>query len=130
MRRMILAALVVFVLPVSLAAQTVSYVVSIPKPTSSLLRVVMEIRDASGPSLDVAMPAWSPGAYSLHWAAKNVQGLEARDGGGRALFHRGDLTFHPAGAEAVRIAFRAEGGRAVALEVRDGAFVLIATREG
>jgi predicted metalloprotease with PDZ domain len=31
------------------------------------------------------MPAWSPGAYSLHWAAKHVQGLEARDGAGRAL---------------------------------------------
>jgi len=86
MRRMTLAALlVVFVLPASLAAQTVSYAVSVPKPTSSVLRVVMEIRDATGPSLDVAMPAWSPGAYSLHWAAKNVLGLEARDGNGRVL---------------------------------------------
>jgi len=86
MRRMILAALLVaFLLPASLAAQTVSYVVSMPKPTSSLLSVVMEIRDAAGPSLDVAMPAWSPGAYSLHWAATHVQGLEARDGAGRAL---------------------------------------------
>jgi len=86
MRRMMFAALfVVFCLPAALAAQTVSYVVSIPKPTSSVLHVVMEIRDAPGPSLDVAMPAWSPGAYSLHWAAKNVQGLEARDGGGRTL---------------------------------------------
>ncbi len=86
MRRMMLAALfVVFCLPAALAAQTVSYVVSIPKPTSSVLHVVMEIRDAPGPSLDVAMPAWSPGAYSLHWAAKNVQGLDARDGGGRTL---------------------------------------------
>ena len=54
-------------------AQTVSYTVSIPKPTSSLLHVVMEIRGAQGASVDIAMPAWSPGSYNLHWAAKNVQ---------------------------------------------------------
>ena len=75
-----------FLLVSSIAdAQTVSYTVSIPKPTSSLLHVVMEIRGAQGASADIAMPAWSPGSYGLHWAAKNVQGLSARDGNGRAL---------------------------------------------
>jgi len=69
----------------SARAQDVSYVVSVPKPTSSLLHVVMEIRGARGPSLDVAMPAWSPGAYRLEWGARNVQGLTAQDAGGRAL---------------------------------------------
>src|SRR5262245_58886282 len=77
---------VVLLLGTSIAgAQTVSYTVSIPKPTSSLLHVVMEISGATGASLEIAMPAWSPGAYGLHWAAKNVQGLSARDGSGRAL---------------------------------------------
>jgi predicted metalloprotease with PDZ domain len=87
MRRLLLPFLLL-VLSASASAQTVSYTVSIPKPTSSLLHVVMEIRGATGPSVDVAMPAWSPGAYSLHWAAKNVLGLTARDGAGRALAAR------------------------------------------
>ena len=76
---------------------------------------------------------FGPDANDRFDVALNRQGMLAltRPGGtSRALFHRGDLAFHPAGAEAVRIAFRAEGGRAVALEVRDGAFVLTATREG
>ena len=71
--------------PALAGAQTVSYTVSMPKPTSSLLHVAMEIRGAAGPSVDVAMPAWSPGAYSLHWAAKNVTALSATDGAGTPL---------------------------------------------
>src|ERR1700681_493991 len=71
--------------PAIARAQTVSYTVSIPKPTSSLLHVVMEIRGTQGPSVDVEMPAWSPGSYNLHWAAKNVVRLAAEDGNGRPL---------------------------------------------
>src|ERR1051325_6288126 len=71
--------------PAVAQAQTVSYTVSIPKPTSSLLLVVMDIRGVQAGSIDVAMPAWSPGAYNLHWAAKNVLRFEARDGNVRAL---------------------------------------------
>src|SRR3954471_9665673 len=71
--------------PATAHAQAVSYTVSVPKPTSSLLHIVMEIRGAQGASVDVAMPAWSPGAYNLHWAAKNVQGVSVKDGTGRGL---------------------------------------------
>ena len=71
--------------PAIARAQTVSYTVSIPKPTASMLHVAMEIRGIQGASVDVAMPAWSPGAYGLHWAAKNVWRFEARDGNGRVL---------------------------------------------
>jgi len=71
--------------PAAARAQTVSYTVSVPKPTSSLLHVVMDIRGVTGPSVDVAMPAWSPGSYNLHWAAKNVQRFTAQDASGRAL---------------------------------------------
>ena len=79
------ASLAVLLLPAAARAQTVSYTVSIPKPTSSLLHVVMEIRGAQGAHADVEMPAWSPGSYNLHWAAKNVQQLSAQDGNGRPL---------------------------------------------
>ncbi len=85
MRKISLCVLLLLFVATIARAQTVSYTVSIPKPTSSLLHVVMEIRGAQGASVDVAMPAWSPGAYNLHWAAKNVQRLAAQDGNGRAL---------------------------------------------
>src|ERR1017187_2734689 len=71
--------------PAIARAQTVSYTVSIPKPTSSLLHVVMEIRGAQGASVDVAMPAWSPGSYNLPWGGKSVQRVAAQDGNGRSL---------------------------------------------
>ena len=77
---------VLFVLaPLVAHAQTVSYTVSVPKPTSSLLHVVMDIRGVQGASADIAMPAWSPGSYNLHWAAKNVEALSVQDGSGRRL---------------------------------------------
>ena len=69
----------------ALSAQTVSYSVSMPKPTSSLFHVTMEIRGAGGTSLDIAMPAWSPGAYRIHMAASNVQELSAENGAGQPL---------------------------------------------
>ena len=84
MRNLVFGVLV-FLAPVTARAQTVSYTVSVPKPTSSLLHVVMDIRGAQGASVDIAMPAWSPGSYNLHWAAKNVQALSAQDGSGRRL---------------------------------------------
>lgn len=84
MRKFCLLALLL-VVPAIAGAQSVSYAVSFPKPTSSLLLVVMEIKGARGPGVDIAMPAWSPGAYSLHWAAKNVQELSAQDGDGKPL---------------------------------------------
>ncbi len=47
--------------------------------------MTMEIRGATGPSLDIAMPAWSPGAYRIQMASRNVQSLRADDGNGRPL---------------------------------------------
>lgn len=75
---------------------------------------------------------FGPGADDRFDVALNRQGqlaIERPGGTSRALFHRGDWTFHPAGADAVRIRFKDEAGRAAALEVRDGDFTLTATRE-
>src|SRR5215468_10481032 len=71
--------------PLAAQAQSVSYTVSVPKPTSSKLHIVMDIRGAQGATADIAMPAWSPGSYNLHWAAKNVEALSVQDGNGRHL---------------------------------------------
>ena len=48
-------------------AMEISYTVDVLRPTTGLIDITVEIRDASGPSLDVAMPAWTPGGYGLMW---------------------------------------------------------------
>jgi len=76
---------------------------------------------------------FGPGADDRIDVALNRQGQLAvtRPGGtGRAIVHHGGWAFHPAGAEAVRLVFRNEGGQAASLEVRDGDFRLTALREG
>ena len=67
------------------AAQEVAYTVSMPHLTAGLLHVTLEIGNAPDDVIEVAMPAWSPGGYSLHWASKNVQELWAEDGDGQVL---------------------------------------------
>ncbi len=66
-------------------AQEVRYTVSMPKPTTGMLDVVMEISNPPGETLDVAMPMWTPGGYSTAWFARNVQELWAEDESGGAL---------------------------------------------
>jgi len=110
-RRQIITSLAVclLVLPAMAGAQSVSYSVSMPKPTSSLLHVVMEIRGAKGAGADIAMPAWAPGAYTLHWAAKHVQELTAEDGDGQPLEARmvgtGTWRIRPA-APVIRVRYK------------------------
>ncbi|MEE2992616.1 MAG: PDZ domain-containing protein [Gemmatimonadota bacterium] len=69
-------------------AMEVSYTVAVVRPTTGLIDVTVEIRNASGASLDIAMPAWTPGGYGLMWWVKNVQQLHAEDGAGRVLAAR------------------------------------------
>ena len=83
LRGMILAVFYV-VVPVAQAVE-VSYTISVLKPTTGLVDISIEVRDAVGTSLDVAMPAWTPGGYGLMWWAKNVQEVSAEDGAGNAL---------------------------------------------
>ncbi len=99
-------------LPSPVHAQEVAYSVSMPRPTSSLLHVEMEIRDANADAeggIEIAMPAWSPGAYRIHSAAKNVTELIAHDGQGAVLRARMNGTsswrIEPA-APVIRIAYK------------------------
>lgn len=71
---------------------------------------------------------FGPGATDRFTVGSNARGLtiERTGGTGRNLVHLGSRTFHPVGAEAVRVAFETDGkGR---LTVSDGPFTLTATR--
>src|SRR5947209_17057396 len=91
-KQRILRPIALFILLVSCAAlasaQTgpVSYTVALdPQPSSHMLHISLQVGGVGAPSVDVAMPAWSPGAYNIHNAWRQVQEFSATDGGGAAL---------------------------------------------
>src|SRR5262245_33017358 len=64
----------------------VSYIVELDsKPASHFLHISMEVNSAGAASVDVAMPAWSPGNYNIHNAWRNVQEFAAGDETGASL---------------------------------------------
>jgi predicted metalloprotease with PDZ domain len=86
--RYFLAALVLLALGAVAQAQTapVSYTVTLDKrPTSHFIHIALSVENSAAPSIDVAMPAWSPGAYNIHNAWRNVQEFSAADETGAPL---------------------------------------------
>jgi predicted metalloprotease with PDZ domain len=62
------------------------YALSVESTARRLLRLTLEVPDgAPGNPLVLRMPAWSPGSYLVREYGRHVQGVEARDGRGRAL---------------------------------------------
>src|SRR4030095_12222993 len=74
-----LLVLLVFALArqVSAQAPSLEYTVSAKNPISHLYSVEMQINGVRSTTIDVAMPAWSPGVYLIRDFAANVQELEA-----------------------------------------------------
>ena len=63
----------------------VSYLLAMPKPSTHLYEVTVHVERVESPFIDVAMPAWTPGAYIVGNYARNVQEFSAQDGAGAAL---------------------------------------------
>jgi predicted metalloprotease with PDZ domain len=81
MRRLpllVLTILAAAALPQAAYAQTpsIEYTLTARNPLSHLYNVEMEIGGIRTTSVDVAMPAWSPGVYSIRDFAGNVQQFE------------------------------------------------------
>src|SRR5260370_40887432 len=56
-----------------------------PQPTTHLLHISIDVDPVTSPSVEVAMPAWSPGSYNIHNAWRQVQEFSTVDGGGAPL---------------------------------------------
>ncbi len=106
--------LLVFTGTAALAAPEISYVVSMPRPTTHLLEVEMQVR-ASGRgrlpnALDLVMPVWTPGSYMIRDYARHVQSFVAVDAAGRPLpWRKVDKTtwrIDARGAPAIRASYR------------------------
>jgi predicted metalloprotease with PDZ domain len=70
----------------TLSAQTVRYEVSVPAPASSLFHVTAEFRATGKDTLQVSLPAWSPGSYEIQNYARYVRGFSAKNAAGQPLF--------------------------------------------
>ena len=63
----------------------IEYHLRLLRPSTHLAEVEIVARQVTEPSLDFAMPAWSPGRYAIYDFAKNVQEFEALDRAGQRL---------------------------------------------
>ena len=104
MRQVLLA-----LLALPLSAQTVQYQVSIPDPPAKLFHVEATFPTSRLDTLYVALPAWSPGNYTIQNYARFVRHFGARDGAGHSLFwDRADKTtwrVPTGGAAAITVSF-------------------------
>src|SRR5712692_1016729 len=63
-----------------------SYHVILDKnPSTHFAHIAVQVSRGSATSVDVAMPAWSPGSYNIHNAWRNVQEFSATDESGAPL---------------------------------------------
>jgi len=87
-RRWCVSVLFVIALATAANGQTapVAYTVTLDRqPASHFVYVALSVEIGNAASMDVAMPAWSPGAYSIHNAWRNVQEFSATDDTGAQL---------------------------------------------
>lgn len=64
----------------------VAYQVALDKnPTTHFLHISLQVNSGGAASIDVAMPAWAPGAYGIRNEWRNVQEFSATDETGAAL---------------------------------------------
>ncbi len=62
------------------------YTISAPNPDDHLLHVRVELGGLTGrDTIDLSMPAWTPGSYLLREYARHVQNIRATDAAGREL---------------------------------------------
>lgn len=81
-----LALLIVFGAAARAQTAPVNYTVALDKqPTSHFVHVALTVNANGASSIDVAMPSWSPGAYGIHNAWRNVQEFSASDETGAKL---------------------------------------------
>ncbi|HZI65054.1 MAG TPA: PDZ domain-containing protein [Thermoanaerobaculia bacterium] len=84
---------------------SVSYALSMLRPTSHLLDVTIDVAGLAGASFELVMPAWTPGSYRIRDYARNVQEFSA----GRHSWSRVDKNrwrVRTGGAERARVTYR------------------------
>jgi predicted metalloprotease with PDZ domain len=63
----------------------IDYTVALADPSTQQFHVTTEIRNINQPRLDLSLPTWTPGWYTVENYGKNVIRFTVTDGGGRRL---------------------------------------------
>jgi predicted metalloprotease with PDZ domain len=83
-----------FILTLLLAFSAIAFAQTAPvrytvdfdsQPATHMLHMTLEVSGMKAPTVDVAFPAWSPGAYRITDGWRQVQEFSATDGSGAAL---------------------------------------------
>lgn len=83
--------LLLVLLRVARATETVHYAMSFERANSHLIDITVETAGLDGHSVSFAMPYWAPGVYIVEEFAANIQNVEAFDSSGHALpWHKTD----------------------------------------
>ena len=69
------------------SALKIDYTVQLIDPSSRQFHVVTNITNISQPRLDLSLPTWTPGWYTVENYAKNLLRFRITDASGRALPH-------------------------------------------
>jgi predicted metalloprotease with PDZ domain len=66
----------------------ITYTIAMPAPHSHLFHVTVEVDAIAGPTLELVLPAWTPGSYMVREYARHVQAFSARAEGAGELAWR------------------------------------------
>ncbi|WP_119078704.1 M61 family metallopeptidase [Chitinophaga alhagiae] len=78
-------ALLCLLLSLTMAAQPISFTVSMDNPAAHYFRVVMQCHNLAGKTIDLKMPVWTPGYYQRLNFARNLDSFAVTGENGRAL---------------------------------------------
>ena len=81
-----------------------TYTISMPDPRTRLFHVALDVRGLGAGTVDLALPAWTPGSYKIRDYSRNVQDVEA---GGRPWRKHDKQTWRvTAGGRDLRVTYR------------------------
>ena len=66
----------------------VEYIVEVKEVRAQLFHVTATFTGVNQPQLDLALPVWTPGWYTLEYYAKNVRAFIVKDGQGKRVRRR------------------------------------------
>ncbi len=63
--------------------RTTRFTVAMPRPETHLYEITMEVDPGKAKTLDLVLPAWTPGSYLIRDFARHVRDFSAKEKGGR-----------------------------------------------
>ncbi|HEV2316308.1 MAG TPA: PDZ domain-containing protein [Thermoplasmata archaeon] len=115
-------------------AAKILYSVSGFEPLTHRIQIALTVRGVGGPTVDLVLPVWAPGAYEIRDSSREVERIAARDPSGRELrlerTTKNRWRVHAEGASEIEVRYTVYGHDMVddGLDATDEHLFLNATR--